>query len=151
MTRFFLILTLCAAPVFAAQDASPATPAAPTAAAKKEPPLMPRLTIPKDAKPNGDGSFDYTDEQGKQWVYRNSPFGVVRITAEEAHKPVAPPLPSQMSKVTDLGDSVRFDVPTPLGNRVVVKKKSELTDQEQAYVKARLADQAAAAHTENHE
>jgi hypothetical protein len=139
MKRIFIALILFVAPIMAADN----TTAPASAAQKKSPPLMPHLTIPAGAKSNGDGSFDYTDEQGKQWVYRTTPFGVVRITAEEAHKPPAKPLPSQLSKVTDLGDSVRFEIPTPFGTRTVVKNKSELTEEEKTFVATRLKDEAA--------
>ena len=36
------------------------------------------VTIPKDAVQNADGSYSYTDKQGKKWLYRNTPFGVAR-------------------------------------------------------------------------
>jgi hypothetical protein len=139
MTRFFLILALCATAVFAADKPTATTPAAPG------------LTVPKDATPNPNGTFDYTDPQGKHWVYRNTPLGMVRIAVDDAQKPPAGSSPLSSTKVTDLGDSVRFEIPTPIGHRVVVKKKSEMTEEEQAQVKTRLAEEAAAAHSGSHE
>jgi hypothetical protein len=47
------------------------------------------LTIPKDAKANADGTYSWTDKQGKKWVYINTPFGVSRTLEPDRPKPRA--------------------------------------------------------------
>ena len=86
------------------------------------------LTIPKDAKPGENGTFKYTDKDGKKWIYNTTPFGVSRMAdmgpaPEYYTAPVA-------SKAIDLGDTVRFEQPGPFGIMHWEKKKSELTDDE---------------------
>ena len=41
----------------------------------------PQLGIPKDAIANSDGTWSYTDKQGKHWTYVKTPFGVSRSEA----------------------------------------------------------------------
>lgn len=45
-------------------------------------PSGPPAGIPKEAKANADGTYGYTDNQGKQWVYRMTPFGPMRGPAQ---------------------------------------------------------------------
>jgi len=40
------------------------------------------LTLPPGAKPAGANTWNYTDPQGKKWIYRKTPFGLSRIDAE---------------------------------------------------------------------
>jgi hypothetical protein len=88
-------------------------------------------TIPKDAAPLPDGSFRYVDKDGKKWIYRNTPFGVSK--AEE--RPVAPVVQSPAddpAKSEDLGDSVRFNRPTPFGPKIWTRKKTEMDSYEKS-------------------
>jgi hypothetical protein len=74
--------------------------------------------------------YRYTDAQGKTWMYRRTPFGV----SKWEDKPDAGPVVKTPDPVTatDLGDSVRFERKTPFGTTHWVRKKSELTADEQA-------------------
>jgi hypothetical protein len=75
----------------------------------------------------------YTDEDGKTWIYRQTPFGILR--GEEQHKkPSVEPAPV---KATELGDSVRFEQQTPFGARVWTKSKADLTADEKTWFEAR--------------
>ena len=77
-----------------------------------------------------DGSFHYTDAQGKKWIYRQTPFGMAR--AED--KPVearAVEVPPGM-KATEDGDAIRFERPGPFGTYRWQRKKTELDEMEQA-------------------
>jgi hypothetical protein len=79
--------------------------------------------------------YAFTDAQGKKWLYRQTPFGVVKW--EE--KPVSTqPMADNSNPViiTDLGESVRFVWKTPFGDQTRVRKKSELTDDEKAMMQA---------------
>jgi hypothetical protein len=100
-------------------EAPPATPALKT--------IQP-LTIPKDAKPGENGTYKYTDKDGKKWIYVATPFGISRSAdmgpaPEHYTAPIA-------TTVVDLGDSVRFERPGPFGPIRWEKKKSELSDDE---------------------
>jgi hypothetical protein len=113
--------------------------------------------IPTDAVKSEDGSYKYTDKNGKHWTYRQTPFGVskaedktVDATAtpfgkskEPAVAPVKPePKPGDavMTKAFDEGDTIRFERPTPFGTSVWRKKKSELDTADQKIVDAQKND-----------
>jgi hypothetical protein len=49
------------------------------------------LTIPKDATTNADGTYTWTDKQGKTWTYVETPFGVSRTLETDAHPKKALP------------------------------------------------------------
>jgi len=85
------------------------------------PPASQTRTIPKEAVANADGTYSWTDRDGKKWNYVSTPFGFSRNAAA----------PSSYWKVTDQGDTVRFERPAgPMGTTVWEKKKTELTDEE---------------------
>jgi hypothetical protein len=93
----------------AAAKASPAAPTAPKVTDASKP-----MPIPAEAVLGADGDYHYTDPQGKQWIYRKTPFGVTRI------------------KATEDGDTVRFERQGPFGLWKWEKKKSELDATEKA-------------------
>jgi len=159
MTRIFVVTMFTAA--LLAGAASGQEPAAKAPAA---------LTIPQDAVANADGTWSYTDKQGKHWTYARTPFGVTREPAGAAVDAKLPPgLPKGATrntngsfswtdangkkwiygrtplgfsriaapsvsdwKVTDKGDTVRFERPGPMGATVWEKKKTDLTDEERS-------------------
>ncbi len=97
------------------------------------------LSIPKDAAQNPDGTYSWTDKTGKKWLYAKTPFGVMRSAAEGAPSASATPDAAsastvQFTKVTDAGDSVKFERATPFGAIKWEKKKTELTDEEKSIV-----------------
>jgi hypothetical protein len=102
-----------------------------TKAAKKVTKEPPPVTIPADAVPVGDGSFRYTDKAGKNWIYRNTPWGVQKAEEKVTVKPVET-VAVDPTKTEDLGDSVRFTKPTPFGPKVWTTKKSALDSYEQS-------------------
>jgi cold shock CspA family protein len=91
------------------------------------------ITLPADAKKTGDGTWTHTDAQGKEWVYRQMPFGLTRAekgqVEEFANKAVM--LPPGMTAL-EQGDKVRFSRQTPFGPVTWVKKIDELSDTERA-------------------
>jgi hypothetical protein len=141
--KLFLIIIALTGSLFAQdQPQKPAskdkTPAAKKKTSKKtEAPASPFLTIPKEATANPDGTYAYTDKDGKKWSYWNSPFGVMRseIKGDTAPpgNPSAAPMPQiQYTSTTDKGDTVRFERQTPFGPVGYDRKKSEMTDAERS-------------------
>lgn len=89
--------------------------------------------IPANAVPVGDGTFRYTDKNGKNWIYSNTPFGVSKTEERQIVKPVANPA-TDLTTTRDQGDSVEFTRPTPFGNKVWTKKKADLDAYEKSLV-----------------
>lgn len=87
--------------------------------------------IPADAVPTQDGSFRYTDPQGKKWLYRNTPFGVSKVEEKPAEQ-VAPAAVDERTKAVESGDTIRFERPGPFGPTRWEKKKTDLDASEQA-------------------
>jgi len=92
-------------------------------------------SVPKEAVKNADGTWNYTDKQGRKWVYVNTPFGIMKTDVTDTESRPAAPL-NPATKVIDKGDSVRFEQPGPFGPIAWEKKKSDLTDQERQVVEA---------------
>jgi hypothetical protein len=102
----------------------------------------PKVEVPAGAVKAGDGSFHYTDRQGKKWIYRQTPFGMSRAE-DRPVEAMAVEVPPGM-KATDDGDAVRFERPGPFGTYRWQRKKTDLSDMEQAVwdrEKARAAKQ----------
>ena len=107
MKNAFVILLLTAAGLAAQASAStgPSTPkrAKKATAATKATTPQP-VTIPVGAVANADGTFSWTDKQGKKWTYVKTPFGVMRSAVT--------PVPAASAslagvKAFDEGDKVR--------------------------------------------
>ena len=88
------------------------------------------LTIPKGAKEIEPYTYRYIDKAGKKWIYRQTPFGVTRFEDKPSEKIVQDA--AEETKVTEEGDSLRFERKTPFGTTHWVRKKTELSDVEQA-------------------
>ena len=110
---------------------------APAAEKKKAVPAPQAVTIPKDAVANPDGSYSYTDKEGKKWTYVKTPFGVMK--SPTADPSTSPPSDLSLTKAIDKGDTVRFERPGPFGTFSWEKKKSELTDDERHILDAQTA------------
>jgi hypothetical protein len=88
------------------------------------------VTIPAGAQETEDGSYRYTDPQGKKWLFRKTPFGIAK--SEEKPVPVVQPQQEDsLTKATVNGDSVHFERPTPFGVTKWDKKVAELDANEQ--------------------
>jgi hypothetical protein len=133
MTRLITVAALLAAAVCAQatqkkSDGTTTTPAT-------TPPPGSVSSVPKDAVKNADGTWSYTDKQGRKWVYVNTPFGIIKSDVTDAEsRPAAPPVAN--TRVIDKGDTVRFEQPGPFGPIAWEKKKSDLTDQERQMIEA---------------
>jgi len=129
MTRLITVAALFAAAVCAQATQKKTDQTATTA----KPATV--LTVPKDAVKNADGTWSYTDKQGRKWVYATTPFGIMKTDVTNAeNRPAAALTPA--TKVIDKGDTVRFEQPGPFGPIAWEKKKSDLTDQERQVVDA---------------
>ncbi len=138
MINTFAIIVIAAASL--AAQTRPAAPvkAAGKAASKASAPVA--LTIPSGAAANPDGTYSYTDKDGKQWKYVKTPFGVMRSEATAAVVPVAEKSESAV-KAIDAGDKVRFVRQTPFGPITMEKSKADLNDEEKALVAKQAAKQ----------
>jgi len=123
-----------------AQTSAPASAPAGTQTPAKPPAkkIVP-LTVPKDAVETEPGFYRWSDKDGKVWTYRRTPFGVVRwpadaISVSEKSTGGAAEVPSALAgvRVSDAGESVRFERDTPFGKKVWTRKKSELNADEKA-------------------
>jgi hypothetical protein len=108
-------------------------------AASKAATIQP-VTIPADATANGDGTFSWTDKQGKKWTYAKTPFGVMRSEVRTAPED-APSLADV--KAFDEGDKVRFEKQSPFGIVKWEKNKADLTAGERDLLTKQAASQTA--------
>lgn len=121
---------------------APVEAPAPVTTAKATSKASPTLTIPQGAVKVDEATYRFQEpavngKPGKVWLYRKSPFGVTRIEESEAAKIGAanPMSVESPAKVTDLGDSYRFERTGPFGAKIWTKKKSELSAEEADMVK----------------
>ena len=123
--KLMIGLPLMAAMLFGA-EAPPAKKAdAPAPAATKV------AGVPAGAVETEPGVYHFTDHDGKNWIYRKSPFGVVRLE-DKATSPDKNDRTLQEIKATEDGDSIRFERQTPFGPSRWQKKKTELNETEKA-------------------
>jgi hypothetical protein len=101
-------------------------------------------SIPKNAVEIEPNLYRLTDANGKNWMYRRTPFGISKWEDKPVPQTVVDDGPPVIA--TDLGDSVRFERQTPFGVSKWVSKKSALTDDEKAWF-ARMQRVAGSART----
>ena len=107
--------------------------------------------IPAGAAEASPGLFKQTDREGKTWLYRKTPFGVVK-SSDDAPVASAQPAPTSVPRANPFGDdkttaaatpsvtavedgdSYKFERNTPFGPTRWTRKKSELTADEQEIV-----------------
>ena len=137
-------------PVLPLRHRSAAAPARPGAVSADTSTTLPKGAI--EVEPN---LYRYTDTAGKTWLAKRTPFGFSRwedkpSPSQPAAQPPAPQAPAAQVdkaipvKVIDLGDTVRFERPTPFGKNTWVRKKSELDDDEKGWLEAAKQPKAAA-------
>jgi hypothetical protein len=107
-------------------------------------PVPPPLVVPADAKPTEPFTWQYTDPQGKKWIYRKTPWGVVRYEDKpDPERDAARKAEADWITAVEDGDYVRFERPGPFGTWKWRKKKSELDDVEkQAWDRVQAKKQA---------
>ena len=122
MKKILVLCAISASLLCAAEKKAAAKPAAKAAPSSQ--------ALPLGAVEAGPYTWRYTDAKGEKWIYRQTPFGLVRLedkpataTAPDSGTPVT---------VTDLGESVKFEKSTPFGSQKWSKNKADLTDEEKA-------------------
>lgn len=101
--------------------------------AKAEAPEKPLTEIPASAVEFEPGSYHYTDAKGKKWILRPTPFGIAKI--EDTGAPLRKKNEQaglDNVKITEDGDSVKFERPGPFGTYKWEKKKTDLDAGEKA-------------------
>lgn len=121
----FVLLLIPAALLAGDNDKKAQRQSGTTAAASHAP-----LTLPADAKRTEPNTYTWTDPQGKKWIYRQTPFGLVRLEDKPAPAQSAG-APEPITAVED-GDVVHFERPTPFGKQKWSKRKADLTADETA-------------------
>src|SRR5580692_4933537 len=124
-----LLIALCFTAAFLAA-ADPQAKQDDQTQAKAEVPDKPLTEIPASAVEFEPGSYHYTDAKGKKWILRRTPFGIARI--EDV--PQVPVVDHSLdnAKITEDGDSVKFERPGPFGTYKWEKKKTDLDAGEKA-------------------
>ena len=107
-------------------------------------------TIPKTAVEVEPGVYKQTEDSGKTYIFRKTPFGVVKsLEKAKTSKPADDPAPAtkpaatatpfgdvkapsktEQIKVTERGDVLEFERASPFGSYKWKAKKSELKDSE---------------------
>jgi len=94
------------------------------------------VSVPAGAKQTPDGSWEHTDAQGKQWVYKQTPFGFTRMSKAAADAArVETAVPEGLSVVEQSG-AYKFTRRTPFGTVNYTKKTDDLDEGERAVVAA---------------
>ena len=149
MRTIFLLILFIAANLPAAENKTAgktAKPAASKTAARK----APEIKLPPEAVEIAPYTYRYTDSKGNKWIYRKTPFGVVRsedrpVSAQDVQKAQEQTarLVESTTAVED-GDSVRFERVLPFGRTQWTRKKSELNEVERAAWNRQLEKRATA-------
>lgn len=134
--RTILLATICSVVSLAAERAPVRETTAPPRA----------VTIPAGATQVSDNTFEHRDAQGRAWIYRKTPFGVMKNEKSQSEAPAAVARPGNTNpfggketgptsqtlvKATVDGDTVRFERSSPFGPQKWTKKKADLTADEQ--------------------
>ncbi len=104
-------------------------------AAAGEPAKQEPVKIPPDAVKIDANTSRHTDAQGRTWIYRRTPFGVIKQEekpGESAAKALtaAGEEPPPGMKVREEKDLLHFERPTPFGVYRWSRPKTELTEME---------------------
>jgi|DewCreStandDraft_4_1066084.scaffolds.fasta_scaffold31358_1 hypothetical protein len=127
MKQFALFLILLSLPAAAQADRSSAAPR--KAPAKAQPAAQPATALPPGAERVSDGVWRARDPQGKSWIYKRTPFGLVRYEEDApAQDPAAGA--SELRVVESRGGEVVFQRRTPFGAKSWTKKQDDLDGEE---------------------
>lgn len=103
--------------------------APPQKAPSKPRPKPAAVSIPAGAEKVEEGVWRARDSQGKSWLYKQTPFGLVRLPDEKPQSaPAEENAPCRVVKV-DSGQAV-FERDTPFGRRTWTRRLEELDTEE---------------------
>ena len=128
--RSFRITALCGCLLLGLSALSAAEPES----EKPRPrPAPPPLTVPSKAVQVDANTYTYTDEKGKKWIYRQTPFGLTRFEPRETTAADLEHVKREaaLMHAFDDGEYVRFERPGPFGVYRWKQKKTELSTVEQ--------------------
>ncbi|MCC7496227.1 MAG: hypothetical protein IT160_01540 [Bryobacterales bacterium] len=117
----------------ASDSAKPANAqAAPKTGAYKTDRADPMLArLPAGAKLVSPNTWEYTDPQGKKWIYRRTPFTLAKLAVadhpEYDRETVVDRRAVDMATATDKGDAIEFTRPGPFGLLKWTTRKSDLS------------------------
>lgn len=138
MKTLITLAIILAVPAFS--QTAPAKKKATTKASAKAPAnVVKPLVIPKDATPNPDGTYAWTDKAGKNWTFSKTPFGISKVENTGAPSAFASAPTGQFVKAVEVGDKVKFERQSPFGPTKWEKNKADLTDEERAILAAQSA------------
>ncbi len=108
--------------------------AALTAADNKKPAAAVPSAIPAGAEQVDQYTWRHKDKAGKTWLYRKSPFGIMRTEEdpEMAKMAASTTVQPEVAFVAEEGDLLRFQVQGPFGMNRYTKKKTQLTAAEKS-------------------
>ncbi len=127
----FLTGALAAGAFAQAGQPPKAAPKAPQKSGRKSAPnAAPGVLVPPPgAERISEGLWRATDAQGKTWIYKKTPFGMVRYEDEAAPQASAPA--RSAIRVLEVGSGkVVFERRTPFGSNSWTKAPSELDEEE---------------------
>lgn len=136
MLRKTLAFTVIVAACALAAD----KPAKPQAKPQAKTAAVAAATVPPEATQVDSNTWRYTDKDGKAWLYRRTPFGLIKME----DKPQQAAAPTDSLKAVEEGDHVSFERASPFGPRRWTKKSADLDDDEKAAL-ARARQKLAAA------
>lgn len=127
MAVLFLLTAGLAAAAGAAQEGNK------SAAGRKAP--SPAPSLPAGAEKIGEGKWRARDAQGRTWIYRRTPFGLVRLEegAAEERESAAP----NLIRVREAsGTRIVFERRTPFGLSTWTKSPEQLDEDERQALEA---------------
>lgn len=121
MKRYYALIVFCAATILIPSPAR----------ANDDPKPAPALKdLPDGAVRNPNGTYSWTDKDGKKWIYEITPVGLSRSPFRAAASEGKTDVKTNGLKVTDKGDTVRFERKSLMGPIIWEKKKSDLNEKE---------------------
>ncbi|MGQ9919421.1 MAG: hypothetical protein ACUVS7_18645 [Bryobacteraceae bacterium] len=124
MKHFLWILILAGG----LMQAAPAQQGKPQQAKAKAKPAA-ALTVPAGAEKVEEGVWRAKDAQGKAWIYKKTPFGMIRMEEQKAQA-AAPEGAAVLRVVEARGGEAVFERQTPFGRRTWVRRAGEMDEEE---------------------
>ncbi|MCS7043248.1 MAG: hypothetical protein NZR01_10700 [Bryobacteraceae bacterium] len=127
--KHFLAVLLCLAAASAAAAGQEAKKEAGRKDSGRPSAAAPAVTVPAGAEKLGEGKWRARDAQGRAWIYRRTPFGMVRYEEKAGGESPAPE--TNYIRVREAsGSRVVFERQTPFGLRTWSRSPEELDEDE---------------------
>jgi hypothetical protein len=96
---------------------------------------IPAAGVPSEAKAIDASTWRAVDSKGAAWIYKKTPFGMNKYREQDAEKRDEAKVAENPARVTDQGDSYKFERSTPFGVETWVRKKAALTEGDKEMLK----------------